>query len=258
MLSTSAETHTQLNMHEPNRQVQGKVVLVTGATGGIGRCLTAAFLEAGAREVIATCRQRSAGADPRLTWMVLDLTSRDDIERVAREVGERVDILVNNSGVNANSRLFADSAAHDARQEMAVNYFGLLDMLQAFGGPMRARGSGVIVNMLTVLAHVSHPMMASYCASKAAALSLTQAARAELARHGVRVCAALPPAVDTAMSGHLPGPKLQPEVLAHAIVDAIRDGAEDVYPGMAEELRHALQADSKAVERMFAARLPVQ
>lgn len=243
-------------MPEANRQVQGRVVLVTGATGGIGRCLTNAFLEAGAREVIATSREPRADADPRLTWIPLDLASRAGIEKAAAQVADRVDILVNNSGVNANSRLFAAGSARHAREEMAVNYFGLLDMLQVFSAPMKARGSGTIVNMLTVLARVSHPMMASYCASKAAALAITQAARAELAPHGVRVCAVLPPAVDTGMSSHLPPPKLAPEALARALVDAILDGTEDLYPGAAAGLGEALQKDPKSVERLFASRLP--
>jgi short-subunit dehydrogenase len=112
-----------------------------------------------------------------------------------------------------------------------------------------------VVNMLSVLAHVNLPLMASYSASKAAAMSFTQAFRAEASGSGVRVCGVYPSLVDTAMSARAPGPKLLPQELAAQLIDAIRVGFEDLYPGAAEPLRAAVQRDWKAAERQMAQRL---
>ena len=140
---------------------------------------------------------------------------------------------------------------------MQVNYFGTLAMIRGFAPHFSARKQGVIVNVLSVLAHVSLPSMGSYCASKAATLSLTQGVRAELLPWGVRVCAVFPSTVDTAASADSPPPKLAPAQVASAIVTMIRDGSEESYPGaIASDLAGALRADAKAVEREMALGLP--
>jgi NAD(P)-dependent dehydrogenase (short-subunit alcohol dehydrogenase family) len=238
-----------------SRHIHGKTVLVTGAFGGIGSELVKAFLQAGAARVIAAGRSLPASVPERVSTLQLDVTSTASVADAAARVGDGVDIVVNNSGVNANQRLLgADLAA--ARQEMDVNFFGLMRMFQAFAPAMKERGSGTFVNMLTVLAHANLPIMATYCASKAAALSLTQAMRAELEPFGLRVCAVLPAAVDTSMSADIPPPKLSPAQLAADVVAALREGMDDIYPGAAAGLRQSLQKDAKAVERMLASRLP--
>jgi short-subunit dehydrogenase len=224
-------------------EVANAVVLVTGASGGIGIALAAALREAGAAEVLCPGRRELDVADP------------ESVRRAAARLADRVDILVHAAGVNANRRLFTDGVEATAREEMEVNYFGLLRLAGAFAPPMRSRRRGVIVNILTVLANVNLPLMATYCASKAAAHSLTQALRAELSRDGVLVCGIYPPVVDTAMSRHVPGPKLAPAELATLIVRAIRDDAEDLYPGVAQALVTQYHADPKLVERRMAQRL---
>lgn len=240
--------------HAPGTPVENAVVLVTGAAGGIGSMLVAALRDAGAAEVVAAAR-RDAPAMPGVTPLQLDITNEADVARAAAEWAPRIDILINNAGFNANRRLLSEDSLCAARQEMEANYFGLLNMAQAFAPAMRERRRGTIVNLLTFLAHVNHPSMASYCASKAAAHSITQALRAELAPAGVHVCAVFPTAVDTAMSRDLPGPKLSPAQLAADVIKAIRSGAEDVYPGMAEQALRQFRLDPKQMERQMAQRL---
>lgn len=240
-------------MADPNREIAGKVVLVTGANGGIGREFVAAFRNDGAAEVIEVGGPSASGA-----MRPLDVTDRAAVEALAADVASRVDILVNNAGFNANAGALFPADGAFARREMDVNYFGLLNMIQAFAPAMRDRGQGVIVNILSVLSLVNLPMIGSYCASKAAAWSLTQAVRGELAPRGVRVCGILPGAVDTRMSAATPPPKLAPKQLASAVLKAIRDGVEDAYPGaMAERVFAAMREDAKAVEKEMSARLPV-
>ncbi len=236
-------------------KVAGKTFLVTGASGGIGAALVDAFVAAGAAEVIAASRRPGPAGRDRVVPLRLDVTAPPSVREAASSVAGKVDVLVNCSGVNWNQRL--DGANLDgARQEMDVNYFGLLNMFAAFAPPMQQRGAGMFINILSSMAHANHPLMATYCASKAAAHSLTQAMRAELAPAGVRVMAVFPPAVDTAMSAVAKVPKMAPAALATGIVDAIEAGVEDLYPGDAQALRAQLLADGKAVERTLAARIP--
>ena len=252
---TASAAHEGSAQHPTLDGVAGRTVLVTGASGGIGAELVRAFLDAGASCVIAAARHRALPAGDRVEPLHLDLSCDDSVAAAAERVGRRVDIVVNNAGRNGNRRL--DKASlEQARAEMEVNYFGLIRMHQAFGPWLTLRRGGCVVNMLTVLAHANLPLMATYCASKAAALSLTQAMRAELAPYGVRVLAVLPAAVDTAMSAAVPQPKLSPRQLAVEVVEAVQRGAEDLYPGTAAGLREALQKDWKAVERTLASRLP--
>jgi len=241
-------------MADPNCEIAGKVVLVTGANGGIGRALVAAFRNEGAADVIEV---GGLGAPEGMT--TLDITDRAAVEALAGSLATRVDILVNNAGFNGNSGALAAAEDHNARREMDVNYFGLLNMIRAFSPAMRQRQQGVIANMLSVLAYVNLPMLGSYSASKAAALSLTEAARAELAPYGVRVCGIFPGAVDTRMSAHIPSPKLAPAQLANAVMKMLCDGVEDIFPGAAAQgLNAAIRADRKAVEKEMAARLPAR
>jgi NAD(P)-dependent dehydrogenase (short-subunit alcohol dehydrogenase family)/uncharacterized OB-fold protein len=241
-------------MADPNREIAGKVVLVTGANGGIGRELVAAFRAAGAGEVIEVAGPTGNASGP---MRGLDITDRSAVTALASDVAQRVDILVNNAGFNANAGALSPIDASLARREMDVNYFGLLNMIQAFAPAMQARGQGVMINMLSILGLVNLPAIGSYCASKAAAWSLTQAMRAELAPRGVRVCGVFPGAVDTRMSAATPPPKLAPKQLAIDVLKAIRDGIEDVYPGaMAERVFAAMRADPKVVEKEMSSRLP--
>jgi NAD(P)-dependent dehydrogenase (short-subunit alcohol dehydrogenase family)/uncharacterized OB-fold protein len=251
-VAVPADTLAEENvMSDPNCEITGKVVLITGANGGIGRELVAAFRSAGAGEVIEVGGTSATAGQTRL-----DITDAAAVAALAGSLAPRVDILVNNAGFNGNrGALIEDDQL--ARLEMDVNYFGLLNMIRAFSPAMRERGQGLIVNMLSMLAHVNLPVLGSYSASKAAALSLTQAARAELAPWGVRVCNILPGAVDTRMSTHVPPPKLAPAQLAAAVVKAVRSGVEDIYPGAAAERLHAaMRADAKALEKEMATRLP--
>ena len=243
-------------MSDNRREIAGKTVLLSGASGGIGRELVRAFLGAGAAEVIAASRTPDDASDSRVRAHVLDVTDDASVAAAAATFAERVDILVNCAGANANSRIFLPPALEGAREEMDVNYFGLLRMVRAFAPAMQRRRQGAIVNMLSMVSLVNVPRMATYCASKAAAYSLTQAIRAELMPYGIHVCTMLPSATDTPMSAHLSIPKLKPATVADAVIAAIRDGIEDAHEGLIhEEIYQGLRTDPKSIERQMAAKL---
>jgi hypothetical protein len=243
-------------MSDSHREISGKVVLLSGASGGIGRALIRSFLHAGVAEIIAASRTPMTAVERRVRPYRLDVTQGTQVAAAAGEFAERVDIMVNCAGANVNSRIFLPPALDGARAEMEVNFFGLLAMVRAFAPAMQRRRQGVIVNMLSMVSLVNVPRMATYCASKAAAYSLTQAMRAELAPYGIHVCAMLPSATDTAMTAHLSVPKLAPSTVADAVIAAIRDEVEDAHEGLIHgDLYQALRTDPKAVERQMAAKL---
>jgi NAD(P)-dependent dehydrogenase (short-subunit alcohol dehydrogenase family) len=140
---------------------------------------------------------------------------------------------------------------------METNYFGPLSMCRAFAPVLANNGGGAIINMLSILARVNLPMYGSLCASKAAALSLSQGVRAELAKQGTLVVAVMPGAVDTEMERNFPPPKLPPSEAAGAALDGVEQGLEEVYSGdMASGMSQGLAGDPKAVEKDLAKYLP--
>jgi NAD(P)-dependent dehydrogenase (short-subunit alcohol dehydrogenase family) len=239
-------------------QIEGAVALVTGANGGIGQYYIQGLQAAGAARIYAGARspdslRNLALTDPnRIIPIPLDITDETSV-KTAAEAYSDVNLLINNAGVGFNQRFVADVNFDKMRSEMEVNYFGTLRMGLAFAPVLKANGGGAIVNMLTILAKVNFPLNASYCASKAAALLATQGLRAELASQKTLVVGVMPGTVDTGMSKEFPPPKVAPEVVVQAALQAVMDEVEDVYPGeQAQEMQAQLLKDPKAVEKWMA------
>jgi NAD(P)-dependent dehydrogenase (short-subunit alcohol dehydrogenase family) len=200
-------------------------VLVTGANRGIGHALVEEALRRGAKRVYAGTRRPLDHSDGRVTPLTLDVTSAAQI-RAAVERVESLDVLVNNAGLGLYDDL-ADPAALE--QHLAVNLFGTYAVTRGFL-PLLTRSRGAIVNMLSVAAIASLPIMPNYSISKAAALSLSQAQRALLAGRGVSVHAVLTGPVDTDMTRGLEIPKAAPQAVARAIFEGVEAGEEDIFP----------------------------
>ena len=234
--------------------VKESVALVTGANRGVGAAFVQALLDRGATKIYAGMRETDGyrAPDTRVQPLALDVTDRDRIARAAAECGD-LTLLVNNAGVNHNRPISDGDAQRNAREEMAVNYFGTMEMCRQFGPVLGANGGGAIVNMLSILSRVNLPAIGTYCASKAAALSLTQGVRAELAVQGTLVVAVMPGAIDTRMGDMNPPPLEAPADVASAALDAVEAGEEDIYPGVvAGGVSQGLASDPKSVEKQFA------
>jgi NAD(P)-dependent dehydrogenase (short-subunit alcohol dehydrogenase family) len=233
----------------------GKTILVTGANGGRGMKLVEAFVAAGARQILAASRGAVSWPRAAVSGIVLDVCNEQQIDAIATAHMRDIDILINNAGLNRNSR-FLNIDAESARHEMEINYFGTLRMIRAFAPAMRERGSGTIVNIISSGAYASFPNMGSYCASKAALHMLTQSVRAELGYHGVSVVAVYPPAIDTRMSTQVPAEhKMSPERVAEELLAGLRDEREDIHIGMAADFYERVRREPKAVEAMLKARV---
>ena len=237
-------------------EIEGKRILISGASRGLGRALAAAFVAAGAGEVFAGTRTEQARDSLRqefpshVTPIQLDVTSDSDVAGVA-QLGP-IDILVNNAGVAGFGNPLTMSF-DDVQYELAVNYLGMLRLTRAVAPGMIAQRDGVIVNIATAFAKVNLPLVGTYCATKAALLSLGQALRAHLSDDNVRVITVMPTTIDTDMSRGANVPKMTKEYVAGEIIAAIREERHDPPIGAeAKRVLDSIREDPLGFEKILA------
>jgi NAD(P)-dependent dehydrogenase (short-subunit alcohol dehydrogenase family) len=243
------------NDHECHQD--GITALVTGANRGIGRAITEALLERGASKVYAAARDTGQLADleeryaGRVVPLELDVTNGDQVRAVAERARD-VRILVNNAGIALGQDMTADTIVDQARQEMEVNYFAPLHLLQRFA-PTLTRNGGAVVNISSIAGLTNFPMYPTYSASKAATHSLTQGARMLLGGQGVSMFGVYPGPVDTDMARDVPMEKTSPRDVAESILDSIESGQEDIFPDpFAVQFGQQFQSSPKASEQQIA------
>ena len=197
---------------------------------------------------------------PQVSLVPLDVTDARNVKQVGGEYGGRVDIFINTCEVHRTQSISSRYGTDVARAEMDVNYLGLLRLAQEFGPAMRGRGADgqssamAWVNLLSVFALSNFPAHGTFSASKAAAFSLAQCLRAEMAPAGIRVINIFPGPIDDEWNQLMPPPKIALRRLASEIVAALKDGIEDVYPGdVAQEWLARWKDNPKALERELAA-----
>jgi thioester reductase-like protein len=222
-----------------SRSIEGKIILVTGASSGIGRELALKIGEAGG-EVILVSRTREKleevaeqVGDVGGTAHVhpADLSDTDDIERMAKEVLDqhgRVDILVNNAGRSIRRSVEASyDRFHDYERTMQLNYFGALKLIMTFMPGMRERKQGHIINVSSIGVQTNTPRFSSYVASKAALDAFARCAAPEVVSDRVFFTTVYMPLVRTPMiaptSIYDRFPTLSPAEAAQMIADAIID-----------------------------------
>lgn len=190
-------------------KIRGKVVLLTGASSGIGWDAALAFAERGAK--LAVCARRAdklaelgrqirkLGAE--CLELACDVSSRSDIDRTVESTLKkwgRVDALINNAGINEYRR-FEDLSPEEGESIVRVNLLGAMHMTQAVLPAMRRQGDGHIVNVASIAGLHGTPFMAVYCAAKHGLVGFTEALRVELYGTGVTLTAFCPGTVDTPM-----------------------------------------------------------
>ena len=192
----------------------------------------------------------------KVTIYDLDVTDTDSVEELAATIGDKVEIMINNSYHLRPGGLMDRFDINVAHDEMEIHYHGLMRLAGLFGPVMRSRGAdgqhGAVawLNVLSAYAMVNNPELGTYSASQAAALSLSQCLRAEMTHGGVRVVNAfLGPIEDEWHQLALP-PKLDPIVTADRIIKGLERGQEDIPIGaVAEEIIERLSENPKEIER---------
>ncbi|MBM4363574.1 MAG: SDR family oxidoreductase, partial [Deltaproteobacteria bacterium] len=208
------------------------VALVTGCSTGIGRALAVELHGRGYR-VFATARRVEAIADlaaAGLRTLPLDVTSAASVAaavQALRDDGGRLDLLVNNAGVNAFGPL-AELPLERVRALLDTNVVGLLAMTQAVFPLMAARRRGVVLNVGSVVGVLPTPFAGAYCASKAAVHMLSEVLRMEVAPFGIDVVVVQPGGVRSAIADSA-APEIEryrePTSRYHAAYDGIRKRA---------------------------------
>lgn len=166
--------------------------------------------------------------DDRVVPVELDITNESQVQAAA-QTADDVDVLINNAGA-ARFASFFSAPLEDIRKDMDTNYYGTLNMMRNFVPVLEKSKNATLVNVVTIGAFVSFPMIGGYCASKAALFSLSQAARMELTPKGISVHTVNPGPIDTDMAKDFDLDKTSPEVTAQNIIAGIKSDTADIFP----------------------------
>ena len=235
-------------------RIEGKVVLITGASQGIGAACAAEFARAGA-SISLTARSQEGlrkAAPPDALLTTGDVTSDSDRRRIVDRTLERfgkIDILINNAGAGLYLPSWS-APLEEARRLMELNFFAVLALTQLVAPHMRARRSGMIVNVSSVAGKIPLPWMTLYSASKYALGALTEGLGMELRRDGVQAMTVCPGYVKTSFQENAYGGTV-PEAVTRTRRFAIT--AEEC----ARAIRRGVERDARTVVTPAAAWLLV-
>jgi uncharacterized protein len=224
--------------------LRGRIVVITGASSGIGRAVSLECARRGASVVLAArredrlemvaaeCRSRGGEADS----VVTDVTRRGDCERLvarALEIHGRIDVLINNAGFAIFDPIEM-ALPDDLELMMQTNYFGAVYCTQAALPHMLAARQGRIVNVASIAGLMGYERMGGYCATKFALVGFSESLSDEVAGRGIRVSCVCPGTTNTeffvkAERGKMPGASrlivaVKPERVARVVCDAAESG----------------------------------
>lgn len=217
--------------------IKDRTVLVTGANRGIGKSIVEEFLNAGARKVYAAARklvsldELIATYGNRIVALHIDLNNPDSITAAAQKATD-VEVVINNAGIANIANPLASNAIASLQEEMEINVYGLIRIVQAFAPVLKKNGGGAIVQLNSVASMKSFSDFATYSASKAASYSITQGLRDALKEQGTRVVSVHPGPISTDMANALGiGEIAEPAKLVPlAIIAALESGDFHAFP----------------------------
>ncbi len=230
--------------------IEGRTALVTGANRGLGRHLAEQLVKRGAT-VYAAARQPDTIDIHGVIPIAIDVTDLASVAAAA-ETAQGVSILINNAGSSTGANV-VDGNWADIQLEMNTHYFGTLAVTRAFAPQLAAAGSSSVLNILSVLSWLSLPGAGAYGAAKAAAWSLTNALRIELAGQGTTVAGLHVGFMDTDMVRHIEGDKSDPAAIATLALDGIASGQIEILgDDISRHVRGGLAGGAAALYPQFA------
>ncbi|TNB48477.1 SDR family NAD(P)-dependent oxidoreductase [Martelella lutilitoris] len=245
-------------------QLDGKKVLITGGSQGIGLALAMQCAEAGSHVVIcARDRQRLediAGSSPgQIDIIQADLSLPGDVQRLVAEIGTHhadLSVLVNNAGVQHYADFFTDQPDREPNaiaHEMTVNFNAAAQLCLALIPILRRQEESAIVNVSSGLGLAPKKSAPVYCASKAAIRSFTKALRyqAEDAGSNMLVTDVIMALVETKMTQGRGAGKISPEQAAAAIIQGINTERREIWVGKTRLLRAIQRVSPSAAERLM-------
>jgi NAD(P)-dependent dehydrogenase (short-subunit alcohol dehydrogenase family) len=182
-----------------NANLEGKTLVITGASGALGSAIARRFLEEGVRAIalvdidstaVANTATELAQEGVDVAGVTLDVTNHDAVQARYAEIAERfgqIDVAINNAGIVAPSARIHNVRPEDFRRVLDVNLMGIFNCLKASIVQMRASGGGAIVNTASAAGFTTWTHSSPYGASKAAVIQLTKLAAAEYASDRIRV-----------------------------------------------------------------------
>ena len=207
--------------------IEGAVVLVTGANRGLGAEYVRQLLDRGASKVYAGARSPESITAKGVVPVKLDVTNAADIQ-AAVDLCSDLTMLINNAGVVIGSRVMAEDSLKNGKAEFETNVWGPFNLSKSFAPVLAANGGGAIVNVLSAVSWMSIKEVATYAMSKSAAWSLTNALRLELARQGTLVVAVHPAFIDTDMAAGVDMPKTSTQQVVERTLDGVTAGLPEV------------------------------
>jgi uncharacterized oxidoreductase len=231
-------------------KLQGKTILITGGTSGIGLELARQLLQRG-NTVIITGRDEARlelakAALPGVAGFQCDVGHPSQIKSLHDSVLARfpaLDVLVNNAGIMRNLDLNEERTLTDVTNEIDINFSGPVRMVQQFLPHLRTRPGALIVNVSSGLAFVPLPLSPVYCATKAAIHSFSQSLRVQLEGTGVTVLELAPPAVETPLfRGEFAAEMKDQKAMdvadfAQQAIAGIESGRLEIRPGLSNVLK---------------------
>lgn len=222
--------------------IENAVVLITGANRGIGLAFARELLARGARKVYAAARDPASVTLPGVQALQLDVTKPAEIAAAVQQAAD-VTLVINNAGIAQPGGFLETGSDAVARRIFETNFFGMLNMSQAFAPVLKANGGGALLNVLSVAAWVNGGELAAYSASKSAAWSLTNALRHELAGQKTQVLGLHMAYVDTDLTRGFEVPKSSAEEIVQRALDGLEAGADEVLADvLTQQVRQGLTA----------------